>query len=241
MSVSRRLFLTLLAASAAGCASAPSPYRPAPSSRSGGGFADIGYATWTEDEPDYRLYPGDEIEVSTPTAPELSKTVKVGPDGRIALPLIGSVMAADRSPPELQAALSQAYASQLVRPVVEVRLSQAAPLKVFVGGEVAQPGVYDMPGDIDALQAVLMAGGLRPTARSREVVILRRGAGGRAMMRTVDLAKGFRNAGADRAPLRRFDVIYVPRSGIGEVGAFMQQVRDTLPIGFSYSLNGQYR
>jgi len=239
MSVSRRLFLTLLAASAAGCASAPAPYRGA-SARSGG-FADIGYATWSEDEPDYRLFPGDELEVATPTAPELSKTVRVGPDGRIALPLIGSVMAADRSPPELQAVLERAYASQLVRPVVEVRLAQAAPIKVFVGGEVAQPGVYDMPGDIDALQAILMAGGLKPTAKGRETVILRRGAGGRAMMRTADLSKGLKNPRADRVPLRRFDVIYVPRSGIGEVGAFMAQVRETLPIGFSYSLNGGYR
>jgi len=61
----------------------PAP-RPA-----GQAFADIPYASWTDDEPDYRFFPGDELEVSVPSAPELSKSVTVQPDGRIALPLIG--------------------------------------------------------------------------------------------------------------------------------------------------------
>ena len=46
------------------------------------GFGDIPYASWSDYEPAYRFYPGDEIEVSLPTAPELSKTVIVQPDGR---------------------------------------------------------------------------------------------------------------------------------------------------------------
>ncbi len=41
----------------------------------------------------------------------------------------------------------------------------AAPLKVFVGGEVGKPGVYDMAGDIDALRAIIQAGGFKPSAK----------------------------------------------------------------------------
>jgi polysaccharide export outer membrane protein len=205
-------------------------------------FTDLPYATWSDDEPGYRLFPGDEIEVATPTAPELTRTVRVGPDGRIDLPLIGSVMAADRDVGELERSLTQAYAGQLVRPVVQVSLKQAAPLKVFVGGEVGAPGMFDLNGDVDALQAVFMAGGFKASAKRGEVVVLRRGAGGRAMMRTVDLSKALKGArGAERVPLRRFDIVYVPRSGVAEIGAFMSQVRDALPIGFNYSLNSPYR
>jgi protein involved in polysaccharide export with SLBB domain len=112
-----------------------------------------------------------------------------------------------------------------------------------VGGEVEDPGVYDMPGDIDALQAVLMAGGFKTTARRQQVVIVRRSPGGAPMMRTVDLVRAYNDpAGADAAALRRFDIVYVPRSTIAEVGLFMQQYfRDALPIqlGFSYALNGR--
>ncbi len=214
----------------------PSSHRPRPAP-----FQDIPYASWDDNEPGYLLYPGDEIEVATPTAPELTRTVKVGPDGRIALPLVGQVMAADRSLSELQAGLVQAYSAQLVRPVVEVSLKQAGPLKVFVGGEVGTPGAYDMPGDIDALQAIIMAGGLKPSAKSGKVVIIRRGPGGRPMTRTVNIdarAKG--KAAADPVPLRRFDIVFVPRSTIAEVGVFVQSIRDALPISFSYNFGNAY-
>ena len=153
------------------------------------------------------------------------------------MPLIGQVMAADRSLPELEMDLSAAYASQLVRPVVEVTLRQAGPLNVWVDGEVGQPGVYAMPGDIGALQAIIMAGGFRPTAKRSEVALIRRGPGGVRMMRVVDL----RQRNGDHVALRRSDILFVPRTSLAELAAFFTQVRDALPIGFTYSINGQYQ
>ncbi|MEI9965935.1 MAG: polysaccharide biosynthesis/export family protein [Caulobacteraceae bacterium] len=82
----------------------------------------------------------------------------MAPDGRVSLPLIHAVMVADRTTTEVEAALSAAYASQLIRPDIFVSVTAAQPLKVFVGGEVDKPGVYEMPGDINALQAVIEAG-----------------------------------------------------------------------------------
>lgn len=204
-------------------------------------FPDIAYSDWTEYEPPYRFYPGDEIEVTVPTAPELSKTVTVQPDGRIALPLIGPVMAADRTTGELEADISAAYASQLRRPEVNVA-AKAAPLKVFVGGEVGNPGILDMAGDSDALRAVIQAGDFKPSANRRKVFIIRRGPDGRGMVRTVDLGRGLSTNGADLVPLRRFDIVYVPRSGVAQAGLFVQQYfRDLSPIqfGFSYALGEQ--
>lgn len=201
-------------------------------------FPDIAYASWSEAEPPYRFYPGDEIEVSVPSAPELTKTVTVQPDGRVSLPYIDPVMAADRNAAELQAAIGRAYESQLLRPEVTVT-AKAAPLKVFVGGEVGNPGIYDLAGDADALRAIVQAGDFKSSADRRKVYIVRRGADGRGMVRTADLARGLRQSGADLVPLRRFDVIYVPRTGVSQAGLFMQQVfRDLSPVqfGFNYAL-----
>ena len=131
-----------------------------------GDFAPIPYATWSDDEPGYRMYPGDVLDVVVPSAIELNRTVTVQPDGRITLPMIPSAMAADRSVPDLNANLTALYATQLRRPDVEVSVKTATPLKVFVGGEVDKPGVYDMPGDINALQAVIMAGASRLRANA---------------------------------------------------------------------------
>lgn len=245
---SRRALLGLIAGSAltAACGGGGYSRYPLPGiGRQGGGgasggsqgFADIGFSDWSEEEPEYLLYPGDQIDVRTPTAPELNQQLTVGPDGRIAMPLIGQVMAADRSLYELQDMLAQAYTPILRRPEVEVVLRQAGPLKVWVDGEVRAPGVYDMPGDIDAYQAIIMAGGFAVSGRRDQVGLIRRGRGGRRMMRTIDLSRG----DMETVALRRMDVLYVPRTTIAEVAVFFSQIRDALPIGFNYTINGQYQ
>jgi polysaccharide export outer membrane protein len=235
----RRLLTALLFTVAlAPVALAPAPgLARAPKDRSDPDFPNLPYAAWTDDEPAYRLYPGDEVDFSVGSAPELNKTAVVQPDGRISLPLIGSVMAANRSLDDLQEALIDAYSRQLVRPDVAVTLKTVGALKVFVGGEVDKPGVYDMPGDLDALRAIFMAGGFKTTARVNEVVIIRRGPEGRPMMRTVDFKKVLRTAsGADLVPLRRFDIVYVPRSSVSEAGLWVQQyLRDLTPVDLSFS------
>ncbi|HST92592.1 MAG TPA: polysaccharide biosynthesis/export family protein, partial [Brevundimonas sp.] len=112
MALDRRLMLLGLAglgAMTSGCGAASSltggEYgarmpRPAGDRVQSGGrtsFPEIGFADWTEAEPEYVLYPGDEIEIATPTAAELTRIQKIGPDGRISLPLVGQIMAADRT------------------------------------------------------------------------------------------------------------------------------------------------
>jgi polysaccharide biosynthesis/export protein PslD len=194
-----------VAASTAGCASGQSR----PTNRvQRGGFSDIAFADWTDAEPEYVLYPGDEIDVALPTATELNRSLRVGPDGRIALPLIGQAMAADRTLAELEYTLSEAYASQLVRPVVEITLKQAGPIQVWVAGEVRTPGVIALTGDLDAYQAIVQAGDFLATAKPQEVALIRRGPGGVRMMRVVDL----RPRRGEVVALRRGDILYVPRS-----------------------------
>ena len=200
-------------------------------------FPEIGFADWTEMEPEYVLYPGDEIEIATPTAVELTRTQRIGPDGRISLPLVGQIMAADRTIAEVERDASDAFASQLRRPVVEITLKTAGPIRVWVGGEVRTPGMVEMTGDLDAYQAVIQAGDFLPTAKQGEVALIRRGPGGVRMMRAADL----RPRRGEVIALRRGDIIFVPRSTLGEVANFVTQFRNALPIGFSYVIGGQYQ
>jgi len=227
MRPNRRAFL--IATSAAVCAAGAASAQP------GSRFADLPYAAWSDDDPPYRLYPGDEIDVTVLSAPELTKSLKLAPDGRIDAPLIGAIMAADLSTEGLARKLEQAYAPVLLRPEIEVTLRLASPVKVFVGGEVTTPGVYDLVGDMDALQAIVAAGGFKPTGRPGKVVILRRGADGRAMMRVVDLSRAVRTPRADRVPLRRFDIVFVPKSAPAEVAAYVSVITAALPLSFSYA------
>jgi polysaccharide export outer membrane protein len=228
----RRLILMGLAAGLAGCASGRGAAPSGPASDT----SNLTFAEWTDFAPEYLLFPGDEIEVATPTAVELTRQLKIGPDGRVSLPLLGHVMAADRTLAQLEADIAEGYAAHLLRPDVEVTLRLAGPLKVWVDGEVRNPGVFDMPGEIDAYQAVVMAGGFLPSAKSGQAALIRRGPGGVRMMRAIDL----RPRRAEVVTLRRGDIIFVPRTTLGELAAFFTQVRAALPIGFSYALNGGY-
>ncbi len=253
MSIDRRLLLLGLAgaggALVAGCGGGGDygSRMPRPMASGGGGdrvqsvgrtsFPEIGFADWTEMEPEYVLYPGDEIEIATPTAIELTRTQRIGPDGRISLPLVGQIMAADRTIAEVEADASAAFASQLRRPLVEVTLKTAGPIRVWVGGEVRTPGMIEMNGDLDAYQAIIQAGDFLPTARQHEVALIRRGPGGVRIMRAADL----RPRRGEVIALRRGDIIFVPRSTLGEVANFVTLFRNALPVGFSYAIGGQYQ
>jgi len=107
--------------------------------------------------------------------------------------------------------------------------------KVFVGGEVKQAGVFELPGEIDVLQAILLAGGWTTEGQPTKVIVMRRQPGGEMMTRVVDVRNGLaRRDLYDIGPLRRFDVIYVTRSPIADENLFVKQyVRDALPIDFS--------
>jgi polysaccharide export outer membrane protein len=196
---------------------------------------------YSNETPVYRLFPGDEVEITIYSAPELSRVATIGPDGRLALPLIGAVRAADLTADELHDILVSAYASHLRMPELTVTSRSYGSRQVFVGGEVARPGIYEMPANIDAFQAVALAGGFLPSAHRRDVLVLSR-AGGETQVTEIDLSmRAMRQGFPDAKPLQRYDVVYVPRSRISQLNVFMEQyVRDALPVQFSfyYDLRG---
>jgi len=196
---------------------------------------------YSDQTPAYRLFPGDEVEITIYSAPELSRTATIGPDGRLALPLIGAVRAADLTAEELRDILVSAYAAHLRMPELTVTPRSYGSRQVFVGGEVARPGIYEMPANMDAFQAVALAGGFLPSAHRRDVLILSRSTGVTTVTE-IDLSmRAMRNGLPGAQPLQRYDVVYVPRSRISQVNLFMQQyVRDALPVQFSfyYDLRG---
>ncbi|MFT4076063.1 MAG: polysaccharide biosynthesis/export family protein [Asticcacaulis sp.] len=192
----------------------------------------IGFANWSNEEPLYLLYPGDKLEISVPGAPELSRQTQVGPDGRITLALVGQIMAAYRSVPQLQEEIERAYAGTLRDPNVTVYPGETAPMRVLVGGEVKNPGWVDMSGDMDALQATFAAGGFTHGAKTHQVMIIRRGRNGEAMRRIVDLQDPLKGKAGQMVALRRFDIVYVPRTNVAEAGVFMEQwVNNLIPGG----------
>lgn len=205
-------------------------------------FPGEAWATETEADPVYILAPGDRLELTVYSAPELSRQVTIGPDGRLRLPLIAPVTAAGQTPETLEAAVRAAYVQHLVRPDIDLLVTEFSSQQVFVGGAVARPGLFDLPGQIDPFQALILAGGRSDAARTGEVFVMRRLPGGDVRTGVFDIDAGLKDPRlAQWGPLRRFDVVYVPESAIANQNQFVRQyIRDALPIQFSlfYDISG---
>lgn len=198
------------------------------------------FQQWVEYEPQYLIYPGDQLDIVVSSAPELSRTLTVGPDGRIVMPMTQPIMAAGKPFTQVQHELSTQLSKQLRDPRIAVTPRAYGPQQIFVGGAVGQQGTYALPGPIGAMEAILMAGGFTTQAKSSKVAVLRRAPNGGMMMRTVNIGRGMRNISHynDVLQLRRGDIVFVPRTTLAEVGIFMQSVRQALPVdaNISYQL-----
>lgn len=124
---------------------------------------------------DYRIGPGDLLEISVYGAPDLSRTVRVPAQGSISLPLIGSVDAAGLTSHELErvveALLRRNY---MTDPQVNVFVKEVKSHPVSVFGAVERPGVYQIQGPESLIEVLSMAQGLADDAGDR-VIVMRRG------------------------------------------------------------------
>lgn len=193
--------------------------------------------------PPYRIQVGDVLDVRLMLNPELNEEVTVRPDGDISTTVVPNQRAYGLTVPQLDAALSRDYGTQLRNPHVNVVLKSFAPTRVYVGGEVANPGEFITVGPTLTLsQAIARAGGLKIlTGDEHKVFIIRRGLNDVPEFLSVrynDIMWG-KDPSAD-VRLAPYDVVYVPRSGVAEVYRwFDQYFLQFVPVnwGFSYIVN----
>ncbi|HYD65704.1 polysaccharide biosynthesis/export family protein [Azospirillum sp.] len=200
-----------------------------------------GFQAWQATPPEYRFGPGDEIEIKMIYHPELSDRLLVAPDGRVSLPLVGSVRVEGKTSDELAAELKALYRRELREPDVTVIGRAFASQRVLVGGEVMAPGVYTITGRLGAMQAAMLAGGFRETARLDQVALIRRGPDDKPMLRIVNVEAVLNGSGSGNdVPLMPHDIVFVPRSTVAEIDLWVEQyINRTLPFGrsFNYSIN----
>lgn len=183
---------------------------------------------------DYRITRGDELDLRFVYTPELNTSATVRPDGKISAPLIGDIMVAGQTTTQLTESLKRAYAEQVKRPDVAINVRNFGEQRIFIGGEVGQPGALPLVGQMSVLQAVMTAQGLRDTAEPENVIIVRRGENAERLVFSVNLEDVME--GQDTAQdvvLQPYDVVVVPRSGIANVNLWVDQyIRNNLPINF---------
>lgn len=130
---------------------------------------------------------GDVIQVRVFNQDPLSTRERVRSDGKIAMPVIGEVMARGKRPAELAKEIQGRLKSVIVAPSVTVTLEQAADLKVSVLGEVRNSGIFQLDPGSNVLVALAAAGGLSDYADSDKIFVIRKSLPQRVRFRYKDL------------------------------------------------------
>jgi polysaccharide biosynthesis/export protein len=168
MSMVRNLLIFLFVVGVSGCASGP-PNLPASE-------ADAGQHNVLVDS--YKMDVADQVQINVWKNPELSISEPVRPDGMIAVPLVGDVMAAGRTPEELAQEITERLSDYIKSPNVTVILTglqgQAYLSRIRVTGAVGSNISITYHQGMTVLDAILDAGSVSKFADSNNTKLHRR-------------------------------------------------------------------
>ncbi|MDP1652054.1 MAG: polysaccharide export protein [Rhodocyclaceae bacterium] len=195
----RLLLIAMVGSLMVGCAS--NSYPPAPASA-----ASIDY--------NYRIGPGDTVNIVVWRNPELSMSVPVRPDGKLASPLIEDLPAIGKNPTALARDIEQALSKFIRDPVVTVIVTQfVGPYseQIRVVGEAAKPQVLPYKQNMTLLDVMIAVGGMTDFADGNGASILRPADGSKQYgVRIKDLVK--RGDVSANVEMKPGDVLIIPRS-----------------------------
>lgn len=173
----------------------------------------------------YQVRPGDVLRVEVLEDSSLNRDALVLPDGRISLPLAGTVRAAGRTVEQIESAVTeQLLPGFAARPTVFVSLARLhdtadmfGKITVHVIGEANAPGPLQLDRGSTVLQAFAAMGGFSRFAAVRRVQLRRVDPAGAERVYTINFQAIERGAiGGGTVTLRDGDVIIIPQRRLFE-------------------------
>lgn len=179
---------------------------------------------------DYRLGPGDVLDISIWRRPEISRNnIIVAPDGVISLPRVGIISVGGWTIAETAAGIEKILAKDYENPEVSVLVREFHNNKAFVLGRVSEPGVVNFPGNGTLLEALALAGGLPHIGKDTfltKCAIIR----GNDTVIWVDLRDLLDNGNmALNAKILNNDVIFIPEAE-DEMAMVLGEVHNAGPV-----------
>ena len=171
-------------------------------------YRELPKAEWGTTSGEYLIGVGDAINIRVYEQEAFSGSVKIRRDGRIALPLVGEVIAAGKSPYQFARELEGKLKEFVVSPRVTVNVDQSQPVVVTAIGEVGRVGPLTLEAPSRLIQAVAQAGGPGEYADKSRIFVLRQFPAYQRIRFTYD-AILHNEDGAATFPLRTGDVIVV--------------------------------
>jgi polysaccharide export outer membrane protein len=178
----------------------------------------------------YKIKPGDIVRIEVLEDATINRETLVLPDGRVAVPLVGTIQAGGRSIDEVRADLIERLRPNFAAdPTVFVSLSQlAAPravtggavaggISIYMLGEVASPGIMEVKRGTTFLQALAQGGGVTRFGATKRLQLRRADASGNQQIYTYNVKDIIDGKSSISTPvLKEGDVIIVPQRRLFE-------------------------
>jgi polysaccharide export outer membrane protein len=176
-----------------------------------------------QQRPRYTLHPGDTVDLNLRFTPEYNQTLIVQPDGFITVNLIGDVQLAGLTLEQAHDLLVEKLSVRLNKPELNLVLKDFQHPYVVVGGEVQTPGKIELRQSMTAMQAVVLAGGFKPTARDTRIVVFRHIDSNMGEVKVLNLHKIQDDKQLERdMALQAGDMILVPQNRIATFSRYME-------------------
>jgi len=164
---------------------------------------------------EFLLGPEDVLDIVVWRNQDLSRQgMVIRPDGKITMPLIGEVIASGRSADQLANQISDRLKEFKENPSVSVSVREVNSYYVYVMGEVAKPGKFQLKSHTNVLQAIALAGGFTNFASKSKMQVVRHATGADGKLQEM------------RIPVRYDDLVF----GTGEIHNFILKTGDVLVV-----------
>lgn len=173
----------------------------------------------------YHLHTGDTLLLEYRLSPELNQTVTVGPDGYVDLNVAGPAKLEGLTLTEAHDLIVRLASARLNSPELNIELKDFQRPYVVVAGQVMNPTRIEMREDMTAMQAVMLAGGFRDSAKESRIVLYRRlnSKSDMAEVHVLNLHKIHKTAQLEQdMALQPGDVLYVPENNVTQFGKIMR-------------------
>ena len=189
---------------------------------------------------DYIIGPGDEVHVQLYGKSNLSVDLQVDRDGTVAFPELGPITVAGLTLREMKDLLYREVEDRMIGVNASVSMGRLRSIRIFVLGDVYQPGSFTVSGLSTLTNALFSSGGVRRIGSLRRVQLKRSG----RVVTEMDLYDLLmRGDTSDDARLMPGDVVFVPTVGplVGIAGEVLRPaiyelngsmtVRDLIELG----------
>lgn len=158
----------------------------------------------------YVIGPEDVLYIYIWKEENLSRTVPVRMDGMISIPLVDDIKAAGMTPLQLKELLLAKLREYVDTPDVTVIVTEANSYKVYIQGEVRNPGVVRLRTETSLVQLIVMAGGFTDWADRKKITIIRKEGGKESRIRVNYKKVIDGDEGAQDIILKSGDIIIIP-------------------------------